>query len=101
MIGRGVLARPDLPKRIKQMQAGTQECAMSWQEVAQLLVAFFDLSKEHYDDEYLGNPIKQWLVYLKKGYQEMSTVFDTVKKLHQPEQVRDALLYFADGNLPG
>lgn len=101
MIGRGVLARPDLPKRIKQMQAGTQECAMSWQEVAQLLVAFFVLSKEHYDDEYLGNPIKQWLVYLKKGYQEMSTVFDTVKKLHQPEQVRDALLYFADGNLPG
>jgi tRNA-dihydrouridine synthase C len=96
MIGRGILARPDLPNRIKQSNQGIPAEEMPWRDVVRLLLAFLDLSSAHYIDEYLGNPVKQWLVYLKKGYAEMEPVFDTIKRLHDPEAVREALLRFAE-----
>ncbi len=96
MIGRGILAQPDLPIRLKSAANNKPVTALTWQEVVQLLIRFFDLSRMHYQDKFMGNPIKQWLVYLKKGYKELGDVFDQVKKLQDADEVRNRLLRFTN-----
>lgn len=96
MIGRGILARPDLPNRIKQVESHQPEELLPWQDIIKVMVQFFDLCREHYAQEHMGNPVKQWLVYLKKGYAELGPVFDDIKRLRKADEVRDALLKYLD-----
>lgn len=97
MIGRGILARPDLPQRIKRYQQNISEgWRMDWLDAIRLLITFFDLSKSHYEERHLGNPVKQWMVYLKKGFPELVEVFDVIKRLKNPHDVRKTLVAYLD-----
>ena len=92
MLGRGALCRPDLPRLIRAQVDGNDIAALSWAEVMPMALHLLDLNLANYDAHYVNNPIKQWLVYLKTYYFEAAVLFERVKRLRDPEDMRRALL---------
>ena len=92
MLGRGALCRPDLPRLIRAQVDGNDIAALSWAEVMPMALHLLDLNLANYDAHYVTNPIKQWLVYLKTYYFEAAVLFERVKRLRDPEDMRRALL---------
>lgn len=80
MIGRGLLAKPDLALEIKASVSQQNFTPLSWGEIAALLMEFFLLTSNAYPKKYMGNRVKQWLFYLQKQYSEAKTLFDAIKR---------------------
>ncbi|MFT4615395.1 MAG: tRNA-dihydrouridine synthase C [Bacteroidia bacterium] len=91
MLGRGALCRPDLPRLIAADTAGPELESLCWQEILPLLMRFFELNLAVYDQHHAGNPLKQWLVYLRSYYPQAYTLFDQVKRLRDPLDIRSTL----------
>ena len=91
MLGRGALCRPDLPRLVKAAVAGKDTPSMTWAEVLPLLLQFYQLTLENYDATHVGNPIKQWLVYLRTYYPQAALLFENVKRLRDAEAIGDGL----------
>ena len=91
MLGRGALCRPDLPRLVKAAVAGEALAPMSWREVLPLVERFYELNLMHYDQRYAANPVKQWLVYLRSYYIQASTLFEDIKRLHSPCEIRPVI----------
>lgn len=96
MLGRGALCRPDLPRLI---QAALNPASpahsvepLAWQAVAPLLLSYFELNLAAYDARHVGNPIKQWLAYLRRIYWQAAPLFERIKRLHAPENIRAELI---------
>jgi len=89
MLGRGALCRPDLPGLIAadNTPQGALRAPMQWAQVATLLQTYFHCNLAAYDPQYVGNPIKQWLVYLRGYYFEAALLFERIKKLRRPEDI--------------
>lgn len=84
MLGRGMLARPDLARRIR-AQYRDQVCAeLGWESVCVLLERLLLISSERYPRKYAGNRTKQWLAYLRRGYWQASITLEALKRLHEP-----------------
>ncbi len=88
MLGRGALACPDLPRRIR---SGGEEPAMSWRDTTYLLERFCTVTEAAYDRKYVGNRVKQWLAYLRRHYPEAGVLFESVKRLRWPEPILQAI----------
>ncbi len=80
MLGRGILARPDLALAIKAAAAGREYSPMSWQQVAILLFHYYLTTKPLYPAKFLGNRVKQWLAYLRNHYREAEILFTAIKR---------------------
>lgn len=80
MMGRGLLANPDLALKIKSYVDETKYNALSWSEVAELLLQFFEITGSAYPAKYLGNRVKQWLHYLQLHYPEAKQLFENIKR---------------------
>lgn len=91
MLGRGALCRPDLPRLIAAGDAGHDCPAMSWPEVLAQVQRFFTLTLENYDPRGAGNPLKQWLVYLRGYYPQAALLFEALKRLRDPAELQAAL----------
>lgn len=91
MLGRGVLARPDLPRRLKAAMAGTTVAPLEWTQVMLLLQQLFAATLHHYPPRFAGNPIKQWLGYLRLGYSEAGVLFERIKRLREPDELSRCL----------
>jgi tRNA-dihydrouridine synthase C len=91
MLGRGALCRPDLPRLITSIDQGTQPESLHWPDIAPLLLRFFELQLEHYDEHHAGNPLKQWLVYLRSYFPQASVLFEKLKRLRQAGEIHDLL----------
>ncbi|EQB99160.1 tRNA dihydrouridine(16) synthase DusC [Photorhabdus temperata] len=76
MIGRGALNVPNLSRVVKY-----NESKMPWQDVVQLLQKYVRLEKQGDTGQYHVARIKQWLGYLRKEYQEATTLFEEIRKL--------------------
>jgi len=92
MLGRGVLCRPDLPRLIRAMACGEHMDSLHWPDIPPLIFQFFELTVANYDACYVGNPIKQWLVYLRSYFPQAAAMFEQVKRLREPEEIRAVLL---------
>lgn len=90
MLGRGLLARPDLARHIKAHIAGEAYTPMSWTEVCALLHRYYHLSQARYPSKHSGNRIKQWLVYLQRQYPQALEFFENVKREREPERFEAA-----------
>jgi tRNA-dihydrouridine synthase C len=89
MLGRGVLCRPDLPRLIAAATAtGDSRDSLHWQEITPLLARFFELNLQHYDAYNAGNPLKQWLVYLRGYFPQAALLFEQIKRLRNPDDIR-------------
>ncbi|VUD69045.1 tRNA-dihydrouridine(16) synthase [Thalassocella blandensis] len=80
MIGRGLLATPDLALAIKSHQQGIDYQLKPFAEIAELLLEFFLLTSHAYPKKYMGNRVKQWLFYLQRQYPEAQQLFQQIKK---------------------
>ncbi|MEZ5571353.1 MAG: tRNA-dihydrouridine synthase [Halioglobus sp.] len=95
MLGRGVLCRPDLPRLVAAANADAETIApLQWDDISPLLLEFFALTLQHYDSKCAGNPLKQWLAYLRSYFHEAAHLFDRIKRLRNPDEIR-AVLYSA------
>ncbi|MBN7796773.1 tRNA dihydrouridine synthase [Parahaliea mediterranea] len=90
MLGRGALCRPDLPRLVAGGDAAPQPLA--WTDIVPLLLEFFDLTLAHYDTHCVGNPLKQWLVYLRCYYPQGALLFERIKRQREPGALRESLL---------
>lgn len=91
MLGRGALCRPDLPRLIVAAHNGKAINPMCWDDIAPLMLTYFDLNYAAYDAHYIGNPIKQWLVYLRAYYPQAALLFERVKRLREARDIRSEL----------
>lgn len=80
MIGRGILAQPDLAKQIQDFQRGIKPAPLSWEEIAKFVHEYFLDTTECYPKKYLGNRLKQWLSYLKLNYHQAEILLEDIKR---------------------
>ncbi|NIB43031.1 tRNA dihydrouridine(16) synthase DusC [Pseudomaricurvus alkylphenolicus] len=81
MLGRGLLAQPDLAREIKARLAGDEYLPLSWPQVAALLFDYYLITKDLYPSRFLGNRVKQWLAYMRLRYPEAGLMFEQIKRL--------------------
>lgn len=91
MLGRGALCRPDLPRLVRAAHAAQSIPALAWAEVLPLILHYYRLTLANYDACYAGNPIKQWLVYLRTYYPQAALLFNLIKRLRDAEDIHRAL----------
>ena len=94
MLGRGALVRPDLARLLQADWSGNVDAqlALDWTGVLGLLRDYFELLQVHYAPRYQGNPIKQWLVYLRQYFPQAAALFEQVKRLRDPQMIRAVLV---------
>lgn len=90
MMGRGLLACPDLAVQIKAFVAGQPHEPMSWQQICALLYRFHCEIKDLYPQKHLGSRLKQWLAYLKRNYTGAEQLFETIKRQRSEEELEAA-----------
>ncbi len=90
MIGRGLLAQPDLARQIKSHLNGTPFTPMDWQQACQLLHDYYRISLPVYPLKHCGNRIKQWRMYLQRNYSEAAPFFDKIKRVRDPDLIECA-----------
>ncbi|UTW45995.1 tRNA-dihydrouridine synthase [bacterium SCSIO 12696] len=83
MLGRGLLARPDLALQIKHVEAGEPYSPLPWQAVCELLYGFYRETGDAYPERFLGNRAKQWLMYLQRTYPQARALFEQIKRLRE------------------
>lgn len=91
MIGRGLIAQPDLAKQIKQAQAGESISRMGWNAVLDLVREYMDKIEAEIAAKYVHGRLKQWLHHLQREYAEAEQLFTTVKRMKNPAELRIAL----------
>lgn len=92
MIGRGLLACPDLALQIKAWHKGEDYQPMQWHQIATLLLGFFEKTAQLYPTKYMGNRLKQWLFYLCRQYPEAQCLFDEVKRSRDRDFISAAIV---------
>ena len=80
MIGRGLVARPDLGRSIQLMQQGGAAQAMSWAELQPWLIDFYIQVRTRVADRHAPGRLKQWLGFLARNYPEAQALFDQVRR---------------------
>ena len=90
MLGRGLVACPDLALQIKAEVSGLAIVPFTWDRVVELLFGFYQATKGAYPKRFLGNRVKQWLFYLQMCYPEAQVFFQEVKRYRYPEQFAQA-----------
>jgi tRNA-dihydrouridine synthase C len=89
MIGRGLLARPDLAIAIKHRLANEPYDFMSWQEMLPKVWQYHLNTVAHYGSKYVGNRLKQWLMYLQLSYPDAKEFFEQIKRLRCAEALSE------------
>jgi tRNA-dihydrouridine synthase C len=95
MIGRGLLACPDLARQIKAHLTGEDYPPMTWRQVCALLHDYYRESQPLYPVKYGGNRIKQWLMYLRLYYPQADSFFERIKRENAPAVIEQAFLQAA------
>ena len=90
MLGRGILARPDLALQIKAHAAGEDYAAMDWPTSCTFLYRYYQITKELYPAKFLGNRVKQWLAYMRSAYPGAEQLFEQIKRERTAEALEAA-----------
>ena len=91
MLGRGILACPDLARQINAEQLQQNTTVMQWPDIVELLAQFCVVTEEEYEPKYVGNRVKQWLGYLRRQYPMAEVLFEEVKRLKWPEEIAEGI----------
>lgn len=91
MIGRGLIARPDLALQIRRDLAGEPRMPLQWSELLPLLNGFAAQAAEKLPERQATGRVKQWLTYLRRGFPEAAACFAEVKRLRDMESLVAAL----------
>jgi tRNA-dihydrouridine synthase C len=92
MLGRGLIARPDLARQIK-AALKKEECKiMTWAEICNMLYEYYRFTTPLYHERNCGNRVKQWLMYLSRNYPEATIFFDNIKRKSLPDEIEQAFV---------
>ncbi|MBN7769303.1 tRNA-dihydrouridine synthase [Marinobacter daepoensis] len=83
MIGRGLIARPDLAAQIKASQNGDTLEPMAWHEAVALVREYSAALQTRLEDKYVTGRIKQWLNYLRQGFAEAEALWPQARKIRE------------------
>lgn len=92
MIGRGLLAKPDLARAIKAAAEDSANVSDGWSDIAKKVHEFFLMTCQFYAKKHMGNRVKQWLFYLKRTYPEAHELFEEIKRARDFEIIDRAIL---------
>lgn len=90
MLGRGLIAQPDLARQIKAVLQKENYMPLSWTEICQMLYQYYQQTTSLYDERNCGNRIKQWLMYLGRNYSEAASFFEFIKRKSLPNDIEQA-----------
>ncbi len=91
MIGRGLIARPELGLMIKSYQLGTSHSGAAWHDIISILLHYFAIVESQLPPKYVHGRIKQWLHMMRPQREEAEGVFREVKILSDLNQLRARL----------
>jgi tRNA-dihydrouridine synthase C len=100
MLGRGLLARPDLARQIAAEDAGQSLPPMAWADTVLLLVDFWQQSRSKLSPRYAPGRLKQWLKMLARSYPQAQELFCEVRRENDCVRL-EAMLMSAAGRLSG
>lgn len=103
MIGRGLIARPDLARRIARRRRGEDCAPMPWSEMLVWLAEFLGLCMQQ-GGEGSAYPVarfKQWLGQLKRGFGEAEALFERLRPLRDAAALQALLLAEVSALEPG
>ncbi|SOB75823.1 tRNA-U20a,U20b-dihydrouridine synthase [Marinobacter sp. LV10R510-11A] len=83
MIGRGLIARPDLARQIKASQQDVQVEDMTWLEAVVLVKEYAGVLQGWLEDKYVTGRIKQWLNLLRRGFPEAEALWPQARKIRE------------------
>jgi len=83
MLGRGLITRPDLARRIR---AGQAAAAMPWQELLPWIVEHYRQLRNAMNPRHAPGRLKQWLGMLRTAYPEAEILHRELRVLHDPAQ---------------
>ena len=99
MLGRGLLARPDLALAIKTQSLGKKYHRDKWANILLLVEALFNDSVTSCAPRHVGGLIKQWLGYLRREYPQAQQLFDKIKRLNSAADIASAINEHRDYHL--
>ncbi len=85
MLGRGIVADPGLARRVR------GEAGAGWDEIAPLLLPFWDKVKLSCMPKHQAGRLKQWLAYLRRIHPEAEALFLHIRTVTAPEDVEQTL----------
>lgn len=91
MLGRGLIARPDLALQIKAAHSGQVVTPLAWSAIQPLLQGFWLRQRSRQPTRYAPGRLKQWLVWLARSYEEGAALFAAVRTVSDCEAL-DRLL---------
>ncbi|UJS25121.1 tRNA dihydrouridine synthase [Thiothrix winogradskyi] len=91
MLGRGALSFPDLAVAIRARLAGEAYTPLSWAQVLPLVVQYAT-ELEARAPQYAASFIKQWFTYLRRQYPEAETLFQHIKRMKLPGEIKTAII---------
>lgn len=80
MIGRGLVACPDLGQGIRAMRRGAAPALMNWDDLRPWLIDFYRQVRQRTVDRHAPGRLKQWLGFLARNYPEAQLMFDQVRR---------------------
>jgi len=83
MIGRGLIARPDLARKIKASQQGVEADDLIWPEAVALVREYAEVLQGWLEDKYVTGRIKQWMNFLRQGYPEAEALWPQARKIRE------------------
>jgi tRNA-dihydrouridine synthase C len=91
MIGRGLIARPDLARQIRASQQGQTVPDLTWPEVVALIEDYAAALQTRLEDRYVTGRIKQWMNYLRTGFVEANILWPAARKIRDVEPMLTCL----------
>src|ERR1700712_1420776 len=91
MIGRGLVARPDLGRQIAAAQKGEEVVPMTWAELQPMLRTFWLQALAKMTRVQAPGRLKQWGVLLTKSYPEATVLFDALRRETDCERISQML----------
>jgi len=92
MIGRGLIAMPDLARLIAAEQRGNSMTPMTWGSLLPVIRGFFDEVRVTVSPRHSPGRLKQWLSFLRHQYPQAQTLFDEIKGVTDPERISSMML---------
>lgn len=90
MLGRGLLARPDLALQIRAAAAGEEPRPLQWSALCKEVREHYRRDSNTCPPRYHGNRLKQWLAYLKLAWPQAGQLFESIKKSRDPQVIEAA-----------
>ena len=91
MIGRGLIAKPDLALIIASHHKGRTDASLSWDALLPLIRNFYQEARKEIPAKHGPGRLKQWLKLLMKQYPEAKELFLEIRGITDPEVIYEQL----------